>query len=56
MFYAGNAYLPNKMQAGVCTFRDYVASYRTVVGDVDGLFKYESVVVVLWWSFHSAHI
>lgn len=32
----------------VCTFRDYVASYRTVVGDVDGLFKYESVVVVLW--------
>ena len=29
----------------VCVFGNYVASYRTVVGDVDGLFKYESVVM-----------
>lgn len=29
----------------VCTFRDYVASYQTIVGDVGGLFKYESVVM-----------
>lgn len=33
-------------QVCVCTFRNWnAASYQTVVGNVDGLFKYESVVM-----------